>query len=355
MAFVLELNSYFRARPIYPSAASFVTDFAPGGQRSFAEARDPIIESYPVYRHDGATGELTSNTLIPCGVEGRSFVGFWLHKPDNEEGEEFYKIVEHQVKHLKPNGEIAPGLLTLDKPVVNPGNREFFYLVRKSLPYHTGKLATHRRVGLKNNELHMKGTLPSDITDYFLYFYHEDTLMKITSHNPRTDLVTVSGDLTRIPASSSNNFDVLKFTRDNYIGLRQPTGRPFTHAEVELVSLVIPTAFTNIWNFNNVYVTVGAEAQPQPPIVTNNRHCRSSPFICTIPETDLHCETRSNFVRLHGMGFRQVIALDMRTPLQFEVRGEDGKILDTGPDNEFPLEPNPMRQIDAIFFVRPIY
>lgn len=350
MAFILELNSYFRARAEYPSAASFVTDFAPSGQRSFKDARDPIIESYPVYRHEPADKDLPASGLIPCNVGGRSFKGFILHKPDNDETEEFYTIVGHQVQN-----DQQEGLLQLDKPIVNTGGKEFFYFVRRATPYHTGKLSAHLKIGLDSNKLVMKGTLPEDITDFFAYFYHEDTLMKITGHDIKTDVVTVSGDLSNIPTSSHNNFDILKYSKDNYIGLRHYSGRPFTHAEIELISLVIPTAFTNIWNFNNIYVSFGAHSQHQAPIITNNRHCRNSSFLCTIPETDLHCEARSNFIRLHGMGFRQVIAMDMRTPLIFEVRGEDGNILDTGPDNPFPLEPNPMRQIDAIFFVRPIY
>lgn len=181
---------------------------------------------------------------------------------------------------------------------------------------------------------------------------------RITAFNPATLTVTVNSPFA--VALTTEIYEILQFTRDNMV--------PFTYTgsmvsqqelvcyEIQLINLVLPNVtLTNggrVAFYPYVYVELQNISSFNTNIIySNNPHSVRRLFRCAID--DIPTPLISPFIKIDGDGMKQTIKFKINESLRFAVYLANGKLLDTVfPEYYSPQEPNPFKQISAMFRIK---
>lgn len=256
-------------------------------------------------------------------------------------------------------------IATLESPYGGGWTNTDSYLIRKTMPFATGTLT-----GSTINTFTLPGTfltIPEVFTGYFIRITSGPAtgdIRRIVSYsnvNTPNTTGTVNPAFSMVPGLA--NFELLPFTRDNFVALDY-TGSLVSQQqevcyEIELLNLTLPNQDLDVMFGNRiafqpfVYVelTTSTENRIHNILYSNNPNAKKALFVA--PIDDVTNPLVTSFVKIDGDGAVQTVQFKPNTSLKFRVFMSDGNLFKTiNPERYSPLPPNPLIQIQAYFAIR---
>jgi len=200
---------------------------------------------------------------------------------------------------------------------------------------------------------------------------YPDNYHLITSYNTTTRVGTVTpqfsytnqqGKVTIYSPTSSDTFEILQFTSDNYHPLDY-TGSVVSQQqvvcfEIQLISLTLPTIpLTSgyggniLKNYPYVYVEFKSimQGSSHTDFYSNNPHAHNMMFRAPVIE---YTDSGQDFLTLDGHGMCQTLKFSPNDAFLFSVYLPGGDLFMTDADFLSPSTPDPKKQITACFSIQ---
>ena len=258
-------------------------------------------------------------------------------------------------------------LATLDSPFGGGWANTDSYLIRTTVPIGTGTLT-----GSTINTFDLPATFSNVFNVYtgdFIRIISGPALgdiRRITSYsNATTPSLTgsVHPSFSAIPGAA--DFELLQFTRDNYVPINY-TGNIVSQQElvcyeIQLVNLILPNEILNtglggrITYYPFVYVELSNVSSPggQVKSIIYSNNPNSTRALFRVAVKDVPNPVLSNFVRLDANNMTQTVKFKPNDALHFKVTLPSGELFETVLNERFsPFLPNPLMQISALFSIK---
>ena len=258
-------------------------------------------------------------------------------------------------------------IATLSSPFSGAWAPTDSYLIRKITPYATGTLtgSTLTTFTLPPNFL----SIYNIFTGYFIRITSGPAIGDIRRIISYSDPVVpsttgiVSPSFSAVPGLA--NFELLQFTRDNFVKLNY-TGslvsqQQEVNYEIELLNLTLPNQNLDVMYGNRiafqpfVYVefTTSTENRINGILYSNNPNAKKALFVA--PIDDVTNPLVTSFVKIDGDGAVQTVQFKPNTSLRIKVFMPNGELFKTVLQEQYsPLPTNPLIQIQALFAIRRI-
>lgn len=193
----------------------------------------------------------------------------------------------------------------------------------------------------------------------------------INSYNTTTRVGSVTipfsytnqqGVTTQYAVGSSDLFQLLQFTNDNYHQLEYTNSVTAQQQdvcyEIQLITLTLPTLSITtgsgggiLKNYPYVYVEFRGlrDGTTLNQIYSNNPHTRNMMFRAPVID---YTDSDQDFLTLDGHGMCQTLKFSPNDAFLFSVYLPNGELFTTNTDFMSPSEPDPKKQITACFSIR---